>query len=103
MCARAFAIAVQGGTVVKALTGGGIIETQAFGVFLTICLAVSWIAGGERVGVSHDSARHRQRLTSKGADQSDFLKRIGVFSDVVAHIKSEYVEEPDIKVSRWVL
>ncbi len=31
------------------------------------------------------------------ADQSDTLKHIGVFSDVVAHIKSEYVEEPDMK------
>jgi carboxyl-terminal processing protease len=36
-------------------------------------------------------------LPSKGADQSDTLKHIGVFSDVVAHIKSEYVEEPDMK------
>jgi len=36
-------------------------------------------------------------FASKGADQSDTLKHIGVFSDVVAHIKSEYVEEPDMK------
>ncbi len=36
-------------------------------------------------------------VASKGADQSDTLKHIGVFSDVVAHIKSEYVEEPDMK------
>jgi carboxyl-terminal processing protease len=36
-------------------------------------------------------------LPSRGADQSDTLKHIGVFSDVVAHIKSEYVEEPDMK------
>src|ERR1051325_5996048 len=34
----------------------------------------------------------------KGASSSDdTLKHIGVFSDVVAHIKSEYVEEPDMK------
>ena len=36
-------------------------------------------------------------LPSRGADQTDTLKHIGVFSDVVAHIKSEYVEEPDMK------
>ena len=36
-------------------------------------------------------------VSTKGADQSDTLKHIGVFSDVVAHIKSEYVEEPDMK------
>lgn len=34
---------------------------------------------------------------SKGASPDDTLKHIGVFSDVVAHIKSEYVEEPDMK------
>ncbi len=31
------------------------------------------------------------------SSQDDTLKHIGVFSDVVAHIKSEYVEEPDMK------
>ncbi|MGO9231250.1 MAG: S41 family peptidase [Bryobacteraceae bacterium] len=36
-------------------------------------------------------------LPGRGADQTDTLKHIGVFSDVVAHIKSEYVEEPDMK------
>jgi carboxyl-terminal processing protease len=37
-------------------------------------------------------------LLGKAADQSsDTLKHIGVFSDVVAHIRSEYVEEPDMK------
>jgi carboxyl-terminal processing protease len=36
-------------------------------------------------------------VVGKGADQNDTLKHIGVFSDVVAHIKSEYVEEPDMK------
>jgi len=34
---------------------------------------------------------------SKGASQDDTFKHIGVFSDVVGHIKSEYVEEPDMK------
>ncbi len=33
----------------------------------------------------------------KPAGGDDTLKHIGVFSDVVAHIKSEYVEEPDMK------
>ena len=34
----------------------------------------------------------------KGASsQEDTLKHIGVFSDVVAHIKTDYVEEPDMK------
>jgi carboxyl-terminal processing protease len=36
-------------------------------------------------------------VIGKGASQDDTLKHIGVFSDVVAHIKSEYVEEPDMK------
>jgi len=36
-------------------------------------------------------------VVGKSADQNDTLKHIGVFSDVVAHIKSEYVEEPDMK------
>jgi carboxyl-terminal processing protease len=36
-------------------------------------------------------------VLSRGASQDDTLKHIGVFSDVVAHIKSEYVEEPDMK------
>src|SRR5512142_2634104 len=34
---------------------------------------------------------------SKCSSGDDTLKHIGVFSDVVAHIKSEYVEEPDMK------
>jgi len=34
----------------------------------------------------------------KSADQqSDVYKHLGVFSDVVAHIKDDYVEEPDMK------
>jgi len=37
-------------------------------------------------------------VLGQGASSSDdTLKHIGVFSDVVAHIKSEYVEEPDMK------
>jgi carboxyl-terminal processing protease len=36
-------------------------------------------------------------VIGKGASPDDTLKHIGVFSDVVAHIKSEYVEEPDMK------
>jgi len=36
-------------------------------------------------------------VVGKGASGDDTLKHIGVFSDVVAHIKSEYVEEPDMK------
>lgn len=36
-------------------------------------------------------------VLSKGASPDDTLKHIGVFTDVVAHIKSEYVEEPDMK------
>ena len=46
--------------------------------FLTLMLLVGW-------GLS------------KGASQDDTFKHIGVFSDVVGHIKSEYVEEPDMK------
>src|SRR5579862_8354849 len=37
-------------------------------------------------------------VLSKGASNADdTLKHIGVFTDVVAHIKTEYVEEPDMK------
>ena len=36
-------------------------------------------------------------VLGKTADQTDTYKHIEVFSDVVAHIKSEYVEEPDMK------
>ena len=35
-------------------------------------------------------------VVGKSADQNDTLKH-RVFSDVVAHIKREYVEEPDMK------
>jgi len=36
-------------------------------------------------------------LGQGASNADDTLKHIGVFSDVVAHIKSEYVEEPDMK------
>src|SRR5689334_12768491 len=36
-------------------------------------------------------------LGHSASSADDTLKHIGVFSDVVAHIKSEYVEEPDMK------
>ncbi len=36
-------------------------------------------------------------LGRSASSADDTLKHIGVFSDVVAHIKSEYVEEPDMK------
>jgi carboxyl-terminal processing protease len=36
-------------------------------------------------------------LLGQPASPDSTLKHIGVFSDVVAHIKSEYVEEPDMK------
>src|SRR5215467_3442578 len=36
-------------------------------------------------------------VLGKPASPDDTLKHIGVFSDVVSHIKSEYVEEPDMK------
>jgi len=36
-------------------------------------------------------------VLGRGADQSDNYKQLTVFSDVVARIKSDYVEEPDMK------
>jgi carboxyl-terminal processing protease len=36
-------------------------------------------------------------VLGRGANQSDNYKQLGVFSDVVARIKSDYVEEPDMK------
>lgn len=36
-------------------------------------------------------------VLGQGTDQSDNYKQLGVFSDVVARIKSDYVEEPDMK------
>jgi carboxyl-terminal processing protease len=57
-------------------------RTKYFVVSTSTCLAVFLLLGS---------------VLSKGASQDDTLKHIGVFSDVVAHIKSEYVEEPDMK------
>ena len=37
------------------------------------------------------------QLVGRAASADDTYKHIGVFSDVVARIKSEYVEEPDMK------
>jgi len=36
-------------------------------------------------------------MLGKSSDQTDTYKHIKVFSEVVAHIKEEYVEEPDMK------
>src|ERR1700752_2035322 len=36
-------------------------------------------------------------VIGRSASADDTYKHLGVFSDVVAHIKSEYVEEPDMK------
>ena len=57
-------------------------RTKYFVVSTSSCLALFLLIGS---------------VLSKGASQDDTLKHIGVFSDVVAHIKSEYVEEPDMK------
>ena len=36
-------------------------------------------------------------VLGQGASQDDTYKHLGVFTDVVSRIKSEYVEEPDMK------
>ena len=51
-------------------------------VSASTCLAIMLVVGG---------------VLGRGADQSDNYKQLGVFSDVVARIKSDYVEEPDMK------
>jgi carboxyl-terminal processing protease len=51
-------------------------------VTASTCLAVMLVVGN---------------VLGKGADQSENYKQLGVFSDVVARIKSDYVEEPDMK------
>ena len=51
-------------------------------VSTSTCLAVMLVVGS---------------VLGRGADQSDNYKQLGVFSDVVARIKSDYVEEPDMK------
>ncbi|HEV2445583.1 MAG TPA: S41 family peptidase, partial [Candidatus Sulfopaludibacter sp.] len=55
-----------------------------FVVSSSTCLTVLLLVGG---------------VLGKGAttNSDDTLKHIGVFTDVVAHIKTEYVEEPDMK------
>src|SRR6516225_1036688 len=57
-------------------------RTKYFVVSTSTCLTVLLLIG---------------TVLGKGASQDETLKHIGVFSDVVAHIKSEYVEEPDMK------
>jgi carboxyl-terminal processing protease len=47
--------------------------------FLTLLLLVGW------------------GLSKGASSQDDTFKHIGVFTDVVGHIKSDYVEEPDMK------
>jgi carboxyl-terminal processing protease len=47
--------------------------------FLTLLLLVGW------------------GLSKGASSQDDTFKHIGVFTDVVQHIKSDYVEEPDMK------
>lgn len=55
-----------------------------FVVSASTCLTVLLLVGG---------------VLGRGATSTpdDTLKHIGVFTDVVAHIKTEYVEEPDMK------
>lgn len=60
-------------------------RTKYFVVSTSTCLTVLLLVGS---------------MLSKGAttpNADDTLKHIGVFTDVVAHIKTEYVEEPDMK------
>ena len=59
-------------------------RTKYFVVSTSTCLTVLLLVGS---------------VLSKGAttNPDDTLKHIGVFTDVVAHIKTEYVEEPDMK------
>ena len=57
-------------------------RTKYYVVSTSTCLAVLLLIGS---------------VLGKSADQTDTYKHIEVFSDVVAHIKSEYVEEPDMK------
>jgi len=43
-------------------------------------------------------------VLGQGASSADdAYKHIGVFSDVVSRIKTEYVEEPDMKSVTWAL
>src|SRR5947208_12237131 len=58
-------------------------RTKYFVVSTSTCLTLMLLIGS---------------VVGRGASSADdTLKHIGVFSDVVSHIKSEYVEEPDMK------
>ena len=57
-------------------------RTKYFVVSTSTCLTVLLLIGS---------------VVGRSASPDDTYKHIGVFSDVVAHIKSEYVEEPDMK------
>jgi carboxyl-terminal processing protease len=59
-------------------------RTKLLVVIASMCLAV-FLLTGMMVGKSSDQS------------SSDTYKHIKVFSEVVAHIKEEYVEEPDMK------
>jgi len=57
-------------------------RTKFFVVSTSACLTILLLVG---------------HVVGKAASSDDTYKHIGVFSDVVARIKSEYVEEPDMK------
>src|SRR5438094_7487986 len=57
-------------------------RTKYFVVSSSTCLTVLLLIGS---------------VIGRSAPPDDTYKHIGVFSDVVGHIKSEYVEEPDMK------
>jgi len=57
-------------------------RTKYFVVSSSTCLTVLLLIGS---------------VVGRTASPDDTYKHMGVFSDVVAHIKSEYVEEPDMK------
>lgn len=57
-------------------------RTKYFVVSTSTCLTLLLLAGS---------------VLGRGASADDTYKHLGVFSDVVSRIKSEYVEEPDMK------
>src|SRR6516165_8401173 len=57
-------------------------RTKYFVVSTSTCLTLMLLIGN---------------VIGKPSSADDTLKHIGVFSDVVSHIKAEYVEEPDMK------
>src|SRR5438477_1236231 len=57
-------------------------RTKYFVVSTSTCLTILLLIGG---------------VLGRSASPDDTYKHIGVFSDVVSRIKSEYVEEPDMK------